>query len=401
MTLKLACPFCYSAIKRRGDLWFLCRGRAAGGRRPCRPKVDEARRNRTGFAQPVLPAFRPPGDSSLLPRAKANCPHCGGETSARACPDCHTRLPFEFGSAASPLVAVVGARNTGKTVFLTVLSEELQSPKIREEFKVAVAPIGAGQDGFASQSQQVRQNIDRVYRDHQLFPTTAQAVDGRKEPMVLEWRGEQAGRLGLRRPRTHYLSFYDTAGEDLADDNETHNLHYLRAANYLILLLDPFQLPETRELLRLPEAAIPKNEPTRDVLARITETLKDSDHWKKGQITAPVAVAFAKMDAFYQHLGDTHPLRRLRRRSGGYDEETGRAVHEQVAALLDRWGGGEINAHLRTYYRDFRYFFVSALGAEPDYDNATVNPRGVRPDRVEEPLLWLMYKGGMVPKAAP
>jgi hypothetical protein len=73
-------------------------------------------------------------------------------------------------------------------------------------------------------------------------------------------------------------------------------------------------------------------------------------------------------------------------------------VHTQVAALLDKWGGGDINGHLRTYYRDFRYFFVSALGAEPNYENATVNPRGVHPDRVEEPLLWLMFKGGMVPR---
>jgi Double-GTPase 2 len=399
MTLKLACPFCYRQIARRNDLWFLCRGRPAGGRRPCRPRVDEARRNLTGFAQPMLPAFRPPSDSSLLQRGRANCPQCGGETTARACPDCHTRLPQEFGAASSPLVAVVGARHTGKTVFLTVLSEELQSRKIREEFDVTVQPIGAGQEGFASQSQQVRQNIDRVYRDLQLFPATAQAVDGRKEPMVLEWRVERAGRL-IRRRRTHYLSFYDTAGEDLADDAETHGLHYLRAANFLVLLLDPFQLPETREMLRLPPAAVPQNEPTRDVLARITETLKDSEHWNGQQITAPVAVAFAKMDAFYQHLGDTHPLRRVRRRPGGYDEETGRTVHTQMAALLDRWGGSEINAHLRSYYRDFRYFFVSALGAEPDYDNATVNPRGVRPDRVEEPLLWLMCKGGLVPRTS-
>jgi hypothetical protein len=399
MTSKLACPFCYSPIRRHGELWFLCRGRPAGGRPACRPAVDEARRNLTGFAQPVLPAFPPTSEPTLLPRAKARCPRCGGETSARACPECHTRLPLEFGVAASPLVAVVGARNTGKTVYLTVLSEELQSAKVRKEFRAIVQPIGAGQDGFASQSQQVRQNINRVYRDHQLFPTTVQAVDGRKEPMVLEWRSEQAGRFRPRRPRTHYLSFYDTAGEDLADDAETHGLHYLRAANYLILLLDPFQLPEVRELLRLPAAAIPQNEPTRDVVARITEALKDSGHWNGRQITAPVAVAFAKMDAFYHHLGETHALRRARRRPGGYDEENGRTVHAQVGALLDKWGGGEIDDHLRTYYRDFRYFFVSALGAEPDYDNATVNPRGVRPDRVEEPLLWLMHKGGMVPKA--
>jgi hypothetical protein len=70
-----------------------------------------------------------------------------------------------------------------------------------------------------------------------------------------------------------------------------------------------------------------------------------------------------------------------------------------VASLLDSLGGGDINDYLRGYYDDYRYFFVSALGAEPDYDNATVNPRGVHPDRVEEPLLWLMHKGGLIQRA--
>lgn len=401
MTPKLACPFCYNTIRRRGDLWFLCRGRPTPYRAACRPAVDEARRRLTGFAEPSLPAFQAPDEPmNLLPRGKANCPHCGGETTTRACPHCHTRLPQEFGVSASPLVAMVGARGTGKTVYLTVLSRELESASIGAEFGAVVQPIGEGQDGFVSQSQWLRQNIRRVYDEYQLFPATAQAVDGRKEPLVLEWRVEQEKRFGLRRSRTNYLSFYDTAGEDLAGDAEAHSLHYLRAANYLILLLDPFQLRGARDQLRLPAAATPRHEPTKDVLARITEALKHSDHWNGRKITVPVAVAFTKMDAFYELLEDT-PLRQLRRRPGGYDEETGERVHQQVGGLLTKWGGDDINNHLRAYYRDYRYFFVSALGAEPNYDNATVNPRGVHPDRVEEPLLWLMYKGGLVSKVEP
>ncbi|GLY04327.1 hypothetical protein [Actinoplanes sp. NBRC 101535] len=398
MTPTLACPFCYNVIRRRSELWFLCRGRAIGDQPACRPLVDETRRNLTGFAEPSMPAFPPAADSSLLLRARAHCPRCGGETRARACPSCHTRLPLEFGRSPSPLVAVLGARGTGKTVYLTVLSEELQRRELGRELRATVQPIGAGQDGFSSQAHQVRQNIRRVYDEHQLFPTTAQAVDGRKEPMVLEWRGELADRFRRRRTRTHYLSFYDTAGEDLADDNETLGLHYLQAANYLVLLLDPFQLPEVQQLLRLPQAAVQQNEPTRDVLTRITESLKHSAHWNGREITVPVAVAFTKMDAFYDHLGETHLLRRAQRRRGGYDDSHGRTIHQQVGALLDRWGGGDINDYLRSYYRDYQYFFVSALGAEPDYDHATVNPTGVRPHRVEEPLLWLLDKGGMVPR---
>ena len=70
----------------------------------------------------------------------------------------------------------------------------------------------------------------------------------------------------------------------------------------------------------------------------------------------------------------------------------------KVAALLDYWGGGDINNHLHINYRTYQYFFVSALGAQPDYDTATVNPGGVQPYRVEEPLLWLLRKGDVLPK---
>ena len=401
MTPKLACPFCYSTIKSRRELWFQCQGKATALHDACRPTVDEARRRLTGFSEPTLPPFRPGDEFTITTPRKGQCPVCGGESKVRVCPECHTRLPYEFGISASPLVAMIGAKGTGKTVYLTVLSEVLQSERIRTDFNVDVHPIGDGLDGFTSASQWVQQNVRRVYRDHQLFPATTQAIDGRKEPLVLEWRSEQArrfGPFGRRRLRTNYLSFYDTAGEDLSSQSNAHELHYLRAAHSLILLLDPFQLPKAQQRLGLPPSAITSKEPTRQVLARVTEALKHSDNWDGEKITIPVAVAFVKMDAFYDELGATHPLRNQPRMVGGYDEVAGRNTHEQVAALLDYWGGGDINNHLHINYRTYQYFFVSALGAQPDYDTATVSPGGVQPYRVEEPLLWLLRKGNVLPK---
>jgi Double-GTPase 2 len=233
-------------------------------------------------------------------------------------------------------------------------------------------------------------------------PTTEQAIDGRKVPLVLEWRSEMRSRLplpGRQRVRTSYLSFYDTAGEDLASQSNAYELHYLRAADSLILLLDPFMLPETRQRLRLPRSAITSTEETRAVLARITESLRASEHMRKSMIDIPVAVAFVKMDAFYDRLGEDHPLRQRPDMTRGYDEQLGESTHEQVAALLKEYGGADIDQHLHNNYDDYRYFFVSALGAQPDYDNATVNARGVQPYRVEEPLLWLLQRKDVLPRS--
>jgi hypothetical protein len=50
-------------------------------------------------------------------------------------------------------------------------------------------------------------------------------------------------------------------------------------------------------------------------------------------------------------------------------------------------------------YADYRYFGVSALGAEPDYRGHTVAPGGIRPHRVADPVLWLLSKKGTVKRA--
>lgn len=398
MTSRLTCPFCYYTFKRN-EMWFQCLGRNTARSEGCRPVHDPVRQRLTGFADPSLPAFQPVDEFHLGTPKMGICPTCYGESRVRACPHCHTRLPYEFGTSASPLVAMVGAKGTGKTVYLTVLAHVLQSREIRRAFNVDVHPTGDGLDGFTSASQWMQQNVRQVFNQHQLFETTAQARNGRKEPLVLEWRSEREGRFHRRRLRTSYLSFYDTAGEDLATQRSAHELHYLRAAHALILLLDPFMLPRAKERLRLPDSAITSAQSTREVLGVMTEALRTSGHLRGPFIDIPVAVAFVKMDAFYDELGETHPLRRKPDLSAGYDEQLGLTTHHQVEALLNEWGGADINEHLRKNYRDFRYFFVSALGAPPDYDNAMVNAGGVQPDRVAEPLLWLLREKDVLPKS--
>ncbi|MBM2620832.1 hypothetical protein JIG36_35565 [Actinoplanes sp. LDG1-06] len=391
---RLSCPYCYSAIRRRADLWFACTGRKQPGKEVCRPVVDEARRSLTGYAVPSRPVFPPP--STLLPftgtSSTADCPDCGGPTGIRVCPHCHTRLPAVFGESASPMIAMVGARATGKSVYLTVLTHQMRSVLFRE-FDADVRQVGG--DG----SDWLDQNTRRLYEDRSLLATTARAFDGRTEAMVLEWRTRERTWLGQNRFRSSYISFQHGLGDDLTDDTYPGGSRYLGAASHLILLLDPTQLPGAAERLRLPVSGRPYIDPVRDVLNWVTETLKSTDHWNGRMITLPVAVVFTKMDAFYSALGKTHPLLLTQRRPGGYDEQHGRLVHELVSVFLDSWNGQDINRTLRANYRDYQYFFVSALGAEPNYENATVSPAGIRPERVEEPLLWLLHRAGVVPAA--
>ena len=113
------CPYCYEEISGR-QLWFRCTGRISRSGKRCAPQVDAVLRARTGFTGALPPAFAADGR-----RDEASCPECEGETRIRICPVCHSRLPVHFAKVGSRLIVPVGAKEAGKTVFMTVLVHEL------------------------------------------------------------------------------------------------------------------------------------------------------------------------------------------------------------------------------------------------------------------------------------
>lgn len=115
--IRMVCPYCYETFPR-WQIQFRCSGRPSRAGTRCDPGADPVYSAKfgPGFQLPTFPARR---------RYAADCPHCGSGTTVRVCPSCHHRLPTHFGRLHSRLVALVGARNSGKTVFLTVLMHEL------------------------------------------------------------------------------------------------------------------------------------------------------------------------------------------------------------------------------------------------------------------------------------
>jgi hypothetical protein len=53
-----------------------------------------------------------------------------------------------------------------------------------------------------------------------------------------------------------------------------------------------------------------------------------------------------------------------------------------------------IDRYLSQQYDDYALFGLSALGDVPEGD--AVAPSGIRPYRVEDPLLWLLYRFKML-----
>ncbi|WP_224401686.1 zinc ribbon domain-containing protein [Pseudonocardia sp. ICBG1034] len=391
----VACPYCYHRIDQ-SRLAYLCRGRSAPGvRKRCEKKVDEDRARLTNISVPMLPVFTVEARPLLGSPAQADCPTCQGSTGIRACPTCHTPLPSTFVDSRSPMIGIVGGKGAGKTVYTAVLHHQLRTT-VRRRFDAGIRLVGDQQGGVGSSRQWLELNEETLFDDGKLFETTASAEAGMRAPVVIEWR-QPRRRLGRTTLDTTMLSFYDAAGEDQTSQDAVHTQTYLGVADGLVLLLDPWQLPGARSRISVPEENKRDAAPPHEVLGMITEMLRTTHRVKsRKKIPTPLAVVFAKMDEFFPVLGADHPLLSAPPERPGYHEPAGQDTHEQVRALLYEYGADEIDDLLELNYSSFRYFAVSALGAPPDYEAKAVDQGGVRPFRVEEPLLWLLSRFNVI-----
>jgi hypothetical protein len=382
----VTCPFCYRRTNRLRP-YFECSGRPAVGYSQCPKKPDPDRQRETGNDEPMYPVFPPPW--SLLPTPRrARCPSCNGLTGQHVCAKCHTPLPAKFGGSFSPVIAMVGARSTGKTVYLTVVAQYLRTV-VRDRFGATVWLYG--DDAYRT----LEANVEAIF-DQGSLPAFTEQRDGRSEPLVFEWR-RRWGIFG--RYHSSYMSFLDTAGESLGTRTGVQELKFLAGVDSFIVVLDPFTLPGARDRLTLPKGAPTAESNAYEVLAQVTEVIRKAEGTpRQGRSKKPIAVAFAKIDALRGVLGEDHPIFGAEADGPWVDDSAGRAVHESVREMLREWGASNIDDHMEHNYSNYRYFAVSSLGRPPDYEHYTVAEGGVRPLRVADPVVWLLSVYKLVPR---
>ncbi|WP_440104024.1 TRAFAC clade GTPase domain-containing protein [Streptosporangium sp. H16] len=379
----ISCPYCFAKVARR-RIAFRCMGKS--NRMPgCDPVPDEAMGALRGDATaPVLPpvfAVRKPG-------RRAVCPGCSRETGWRVCPSCHSRLPAEYCANPGKIVALVGAKGAGKSTYIAVLIHELMN-RVGEELDVSLV---ACDDRTI---ERYKQDFARpLYGERTLLVSTQSAEAGPRDPLVYLLTRTARGRFRSR-VESLTLVLFDTAGEDLRhrDMSELH-LRYLGAADAVIFLLDPLGLPGAHKALegaaRERSGALDDDlmSDPMDVITRVTELLRSKD---RGPLTVPVAVALSKIDVLRPAMARQSALHRARDPIRALDLDDRDAVHEQIRGLLDEWQESRIDRYLGQQYAHYALFGLSALGAIPP-DEKTVSPSGIRPYRVEDPLLWLLYR---------
>lgn len=385
---RLLCPYCFESYKAT-KLAFRC---VNPDPTRCRPEEDRllARYERLQSGRLLSRIFAPPSRPWGTVTV-ATCT-CGAKTTKRVCPHCHNELPHELGLSRSCSIALVGAKEVGKSHYIAVLIHQLRN-RVGDRFKAS----------FAALDEQTRRRYGQdfesyVFQRRIVIPGTvsARAQIGVKRPLIYRLSLEQRG-LFIHQQRATNLVFFDTAGEDLEDiDTMATETRYVAQSEGIIFLLDPLQIPAVRDRLAahvaLPAGTIHPIE----IVERVVELIRGFRGLSANQkIDTPVALAFSKIDAVRALIDPSSPIHRAANHDGYFDLSDAEQLNESMRAHVSQWVGPGFDAAIRHNFKHSFYFGLSALGAGPD-DQGRLQA-GATPFRVEDPLLWILHQRGIIP----
>ncbi|AXX32186.1 hypothetical protein KCV87_31590 [Actinosynnema pretiosum subsp. pretiosum] len=322
---------------------------------------------------------------------KGRCPHGHQPQGRRVCPACGKDLLRDYVDSGGRNIAVIGSSDSGKSTWVGVLVHEFQRGDVSTRFS------GMSLDllGESSRTRYTRDFSVPLFEEGRPVSPTATALRNAPEPLMFSLRFQRRRRFGPDRVAPVVTVFYDTAGEDVARAQAMDQLiSYLEAAEGIILLLDPVQMPRVRE--EVGSTAKTGFTDQLHVVNRLGELLRERGSRSSAKrLRTPLAIALTKVDLLRAMFRPESPLRQPSRHDGVYDEQDSRDVHEEVRGWLDRWYDPAFDRTVANLFQDYRYFGLSALGAAP-VSGTELAPSGVHPYRLEDPMLWLLARFGAI-----
>lgn len=384
------CPYCFEKSSLK-TIAFRCKNNPA----KCSPVNDSQlaafEMVGTKMAGKVfLPAKK--GSARLKLSREAACPDCQAVSHTRLCPSCHNELPFTIGEHRDYIFAIIGAKEAGKSHYISVLINAIKN-EIGVDFNSNLHPIN---------DATIKRFREEFYKPIFVDKTTIQATRSARAdirvrlPLIytLSFMGKNLfGKKKIKKVAT--VTFFDTAGEDLNDQDvmRTEN-KYIYNSQGIIVLVDPLQLPAVRDQLADKNIELPRqNTEIEDILSRTASLIRRAKGLKENQIIdIPIAVAFSKCDALMPLLTDS-ALQYPSDHRGYFDQTDFRDVHGEIEARLIEWSGAYLGQQLELYFRHYAFFGLSALGCNP---GGSQKISSVRPLRVADPFLWLLAHHGLI-----
>lgn len=180
---------------------------------------------------------------------------------------------------------------------------------------------------------------------------------------------------------------------DAEDTMATEN-KYIYNSSGIIFLMDPLQIPDVRLNLN-PKTPLPnENTEAEDMLARTANLIRKANNLKPdGLIDIPVAVAFSKIDALDSILDPSTCLNYPSKHTNFFDTEDFQDVNSEMESLVKEWSGDSLIQQLKHNFKEHAFFGLTSLGCNP---HGSQKISKLRPRRVEDPFLWLLWNHKLV-----
>ena len=413
MNFNFVCPFCYERFSR-DQIEFRCEnpqsttcrdndallGKYFGGAALPAGRIISNKSWRQALESKSLGGLFSKFTRLVAVPEQIRCDQCNYPSRKRICPKCHNELPSLFHQADSHIISVIGARDSGKTHYITVLINELLQKGHNLDIQTVPQDVGEDRTQITSKRYSDYYKKPLLGLKQQLPQTQKNAKD--LHPLIYQI---SSGQKQFGKAKALYLVFYDTAGENFNDREELKKLaNYIVNSSGIIFLLDTFRIPHLNTTLkqRVDISAIDTS--FRDVFGSLHQLLQEYGVLKlNSKCSIPIALTFSKIDEVIKNdlLEDDIQEFTLRKESSYlrtklYDENEIQEVSNDMRSLLTQWNEGGFIADVEHSFSKTAYFGVSALGSTPV---AGMLGHDVSPHRVMDPLMWILDNLGFaIPK---
>jgi len=340
------------------------------------------------------------------------CPFCchrlqpSGEQ--QQCENCQGSLPTGYGLRDTVLISILGDARSGKSVFLTMLINELEN---NPDFTSRLTFIG---------DKETRENFFETYQKPLLKDLTLINSTKRKKipPFAFNYWYQYRDENGVAQENSIDVIFYDIAGEDLRDDDGIRKNGYnIKDSSGIIFLVDPTNFSRLSDLFRFSDAALIDAIPQSNSTQAIYDTLYNfflGTSLEKSEI--PFALTLSKADLFGYVNFDffkNKPENRIQNmlesetHNGALNMPTIKGMNEEVRELLSYLNEESILNNAVGCFKNVNCFAVSSLGKKPTVEqisdpitNETVQQGFVdgplAPFRVKDPFYWILMRNKLL-----
>jgi len=399
---KLTCPYCFEQFSF-SEIEFRCLGKNSAH---CAFEPDEKLARYEKLSVPPMRGRIFKADSSVwrsIRRSVTGAPggalrcQCG-ERTWEVCPFCHHDLPTGFAEVKTKTIALIGAKHSGKSNYITVLIHELFSDNVGAKFDSSIFAWDKAWDNEDT-SKRYKDNFEQyIYGHNVVVPATVSATAKTNRPLVYKFDlNRRSSLLARKRKRVSLMAFFDTAGEDLDNiDVMSTEAKYIANSDGIVLLLDPLQMEQVRNQLQGSVKLPMKYTEPIHIVGKTIELIQRFKglRGQKANITIPLAVTFSKIDEILPLFDAGSPLRQDSNHDGYFDITDAEIASENIKAHLAKWEGGNLDRVLKNHFQTYSYFGLSALGVSPEANGRL--SIGAAPFRVVDPVLWILHRQGII-----